>query len=680
MECGTFILNGKQLEGFKVKFDIRDYKDIYKGFAPKRVEEIINWDKHPDDCVWKRVVPEVITPRYIEQEVRRVLKTGVWIFIKNMAVWLPPNYYFFLQYFRMNNGYPQFRIKRLKHVYAKLRVRNGDLLKDYIGMLTMKNRGDGETSVSMSDALWEVAKGNMDFGSIGMQSKTRDTVINSCWRIIIMGWNSMDKWIKNILYPDFDSGDNTAQKLKFIQKASEGEEGRDILITYGAGHNTFDSMHNMRRCILDEIAKWEEESFYQTFLNYEKFISPGKARRGLFDLLSSPSDTSGKHNDEAKTFWDGCDPNNLTEAGTTQTRIFRYYSDPLEGIEDFYDKFGDADAEEILAHIMQRRKTRPKNMLMGEIRGYPLNEDEMFGATDDAKIWDNNKGINDRCVYLRTAKFKDNVSKEPITIYGNYEWRDGIPDTEVYFRMADVHDFDVDIARTCISYLPLPQEKDPLRYRTLQNGEKIPLPPINPFNCLGIDPYDKRHTAGKKLSNGGMVNYKFLDFYETGIFKCPTMIWDNRPSHPEIFYEDAIKAAVFHRSLVQVENKNSNIVDYFEDRGYIDWMLSKVGQPKNSLVKGDAPSGGKNAFMAEVIMLLNAITNTPLNVGDKYHLEQMWFIHLLEDMLKFNSKDTHDNDLTMAYGQAVFGAMKIMSRKVRIKSPEMAGVLDFLLS
>jgi len=613
------------ITGFKVKFNILDYKDVWKT-APTRLEEIINWDKPPEECVWKRVVPDVVTERYKQQEVTRILKTGVWIFIKEMPVWLPPSYYFFLQNFRMGSGYPEFRLKRLKQVYHKLRVRNNPRA---IGSYTIKNRQDGETTISMSDVLWESAIGNMDFASVGIQSKTRDTVMNSCWRVLTMGWNSMDKWVKDILFADFASGDKIAEKMKFVSTATDTHQGRDILLTYGAsGHNVFDSMNNMRRCVLDEVNKWEECSFYATFLNYQKFIAPGTERKGIFDIFSSPADTSGKHNDEAFEFWKGSNPDELTEAGSTKTRVFRYYSNPLEGI----------------------------------------------GSTDQVRIWDNTEGIAERNILLLGSKVKDTKTNEPITVYGIHEWKDGVVDSEVVWRMSDATEFNVDNARVCYSYIPLEHEKDPLK----RDSDGIPMPPIIVGNSLGIDPYDKRHTSGNRLSNGAMVNHKFLDFFETGIYKCPTMIYSNRPSHPEIFYEDAIKAAVFNRAMVQVENKNSNIVDYFQDRGYIDWMLSKIGLPQNSLVKGDAPSGGKNAFMDEMIMLLNSITNTPLHEGDKYHLEQNWFLPLLEDMLKFNKKDTHKNDLTMAWGQALIGAMKIMNRKVRKKNPELGGVLSFL--
>jgi len=557
------------------------------------------------------------------------------------------------------------------HVYFKLRVRNNARA---IGTFTIKNRQDGETTISMSDCLWEAAIGNMDVGSIGTQSKTRQTVVDSCWRVLTIGWNGLDKWLKDLLYADFQSGDKIAEKMKFVSTSTADSVGRDVLITYGAsGHNVFDSMSNMRRCVLDEACKWEECSFYATFLNYEKFIAPGTERKGLFDILSSPADTSGKHNDEAFAFWKRSNPDNLTETGSTETRVFRYYSNPLYGIEGQYDKYGDADCDDIYAEIMRKRKSIPKEFLMSEIRGYPLNEQEMFGSTDTVSVWDNTKGITERILYLQGVRVKNTITNEPINIYGNLEWRNGVKDTEVDFRMSDYSDFDLGEARFCFSYLP--QNKMPLKYIN-----DLPQPPQIVQSSLGIDPIDKsiKFTSGGRLSNAAMVNHIFADLHETGIVRCPSMIYSCRPQHPETFYEDAIKAAVFNRSLVQVENLNSKIIEYFYDRGYINWMLSKIGQPKNSLIKGDAPSGGKNAFLDEVIILINAITNTPIVNGDVYPLELNWFVKLLEDALSFNPKETHKNDLTMAWGQALMGAVKILHKKVKTAHPEMSGALSYM--
>lgn len=650
---------------FKLKdgFNILDYADIYPT-PPERLEDYINWDKETEHCIWKKETPSAITPRYREQEAMRVLKTGVWVIIKSMPVWIPPNYYFFLQYFSVGGKPPQFRLKRLKHVYFKIRIRNNARA---IGTYTIKNRQDGETSMEMSDTMWECAEGNMDFGAIGMQSKTRQTVVESCWRVFTMGWNSMDKWLKDDLFVDMSSGDKIAEKMKFMRPAKADVPGRDILVTFGASvHNAFDSMNNMRKCILDEINKWEECSFYATFLNYSQFIAAGTERKGIFSMLSSPADTPGKHNDEAFAFWKGSNPEELTEFGSTATRVFRYYSNPLDGIEGCYDKYGDADPDEIYKVIMQKRASVPKEFLMGEIRAYPLNESEMFGSTDVQAIWDNTEGLKERNIYLVNRRFKDEVTKEPTVLYGNLERVEGYIDGDVEFRMADAQKFDIKDARFCIAYQPLNKE----RLVDIFN------PPAYIENCLGIDPIQKRYGNG---SNAAMLNWKFRDVLNTGIYKCPTLMYLCRPSHAEIFFEDAIKAAIYCRAMVQVENLNDKIIDYFEDRGYINWMLSKIGQPKNSLIKGDAPTGGgRNAFLEEVIGLINAATNTPLKYDDVYPLLKFWFPELIEDLLKFNPKDTHQNDISMAFGQALIGAVKIVYKKIREKNPMTGAMLSFL--
>ena len=129
--------------------------------------------------------------------------------------------------------------------------------------------------------------------------------------------------------------------------------------------------------------------------------------------------------------------------------------------------------------------------------------------------------------------------------------------------------------------------------------------------------------------------------------------------------------------MVQTESVNSKIIDYFEDRGYMDWLISKRGQPRNSLIKGDSPKG---TFMDEMIMIIDEITNTPLNDTDPYLLQRIWFPELLDDLINFNRKLTQPSDLTMAFGQALMGAFKLLKKKVRHPSDVNNAVFDYLLN
>lgn len=642
-------------QSFKIGFTMKDYLDIVPPMPTHK--NIINWqyvDKEDwDNCVWRKEVPKEITQDFLIDETQR-LKDGQWWYIKDFPIWIPPNYLFFLKYWNAGGKAPEFRLKALKYVYHKIRCRKNPRC---IGSVAVKNRQDGITTIEMSDCMFECLDINMQYGQIGIQSKSLDTVIKSCWRTLRMGWQMMPKWFKDHFCDDFVSGDKIAKTFKFIRESDNESEGRDVLIAYGASsHNAFDSLNNMRLCCLDEFAKIEEgQGFYATFLNYKRFIIPGAERKGLFSIFSSPSDTNGKHNDEAKIFWEESEYDEETK--TSKSGVFRHYLNPLDGIDAYYDKWGDADPDEIKRHILSERKRVPKEFLQSETRAYPLNEFEMFGSFDNVGVWSNKKGIAERATALTGMRFKNEKTQEPVELWGNLEWLDGnINGGEVIFRLSDLGHFDLKEARFCFHFLPSEQEP-------LQNPFK---PPLYIENCIGVDPFNNRYEAKNvvRQSNGAMVCMPFRDVNETGIYKTPIFTYCCRPSHIDIFMEDCLRAAIFTRSLVQYENRSDKLMNHFQDRGYMDWLLPEIGASPLSMRKGDSPAG-KGKFLDEGIGLVDAWLNTPLNEGDPYWLDNIWSKALLDDILDFDPLNTQKSDLTMSLFQCFLGGLKICFKKQR---------------
>lgn len=285
-------------------------------------------------------------------------------------------------------------------------------------------------------------------------------------------------------------------------------------------------------------------------------------------------------------------------------------------------------------------------------------------------MWSNTEGIKKRHIFLIGTRFKDEKTQEPKVLYGNLERVDGYIDGDVEFRVSDKQQFDVKEARFCLTHIE--QDREPL--------ENIFKPPQYVENCLGVDPFNLRYEAKNKgkQSLGAMVNRKFRDVLNTGINKVPTLIYLNRPTHQDIFFEDVIKAAIYKRALIQYESRSDKLANYCEDRGYFDWLLPEIGASADSVRKGDAPSG-KGKFLDEGIALIDAITNTPLKEGDPYLLEMNWFHELLEGYLSFNPSDTQKGDIVMADIQALIGSIKIMYKKIRQPSEINSGVLDYLL-
>lgn len=660
---------------FKCGFDMRDYRDVWPEMPDYIDETIINsqYDSY-DDRYWrKQTFPEIIGIDFLQQEAER-LKNGVWMLCKDEMVWIPPNYYQYLQYGVAGGAPPQFRLKRLKTIYQKIRVR-----KDarYIGTYNIKNRQDGDTTMNMSDNLWEIHAGELANGMIGIQSKTRNDSINPCWFNLTTNWNAYPYFFKDLFYPHFISGANIAEKLEFRQppdRNNPNDLGKNSVITYfPAVFNAMDGKGNVRKCILDEVNKWVECSFADTFVNYLKFMMPGRSRKGIFEIFSSPSDTNGKHNDEAYKFWQEADPATIENSGTgaTKNRIMRLYANPLDGIDGFYDKFGDADPQEVYEHIQRERKNARPEKLMGEVRGYPLpiigtnkpNEEELFGATDSQSIWINKKGITDR----RLAIVKE---KKKLVQYGNLEWPNNVIDSGVpLFRADDTMEFNNETARFVFT--------DNRTFEIDPSDLKIAPHPSICESVIGTDPFNLRYGTKNKItgSMGAGVNWKFRDLILKNNLQYPSSAYLARPWHQSIYMEDMILWCVFTRSMINYENKNTDLEKYFEDRGYLSYMLVEDGAkgietPDGIKVKrGDAPDGrGANAFLNNGISLINGVTNKPLTPEEKYLLELVNIEEILDDLLKFNKDDTQKAHLTMALMQALIGRNKLLFKKIRKKS------------
>lgn len=669
---------------FHVKFDLADYADILPPI-PDDYTQIINSEiDDPLEQVWQvQEFPDFITTDFLTREVNRV-KQGVWILIKGVLMWLPPNYYQFLQYGNAGGEAPQFRIKRLKALYAKIKVRKDPR---FVGTYNIKNRQDGDTTMNMSDALWEIISGELNNGMIGIQSKSLSDAKNPCWFNLKMQWNGYPSFFKNELYSHFVSGNNIEEKLQFSEPPDPNnpkDKGKNVIITYGPStHNAFDGKNNMRRCILDEINKWQLCSSATTITNYMKFIMPGKQRKGLFDIFSSPADTNGKHNDEAYQLWLDSNPDEIQSTGSTKSRILRYYSNPLEGIEGFYDKFGDADPQEIYEHIMRERNNKPKDQLMAEVRGFPLpkkgtmepDEEQLFGSSDTEHIWINVEGLKARKLELSKP-----LVKATKVVYGNYIWPQNIQDSGIpEWVTADKMNFDEFDARFCITDIM----SDKIELADLRE------PPKYVEECLGVDPFNLRYKTKNVITGslGAGISWKFRDILQTGKNDYPTLTYLSRPQHGETFFEDMIKAAVARRAMVQYENSNDKMENYFEDRKFDSWLIDSINAKpievngEFKIRKGDAPSGkGATAFMNEGINLINGVINVPITPDKPYHLEWFNFEEVIDDLLSFNKENTQQNHFTMALIQALLGKTKLMFQKKRKKSNVNNAMLDYLFS
>lgn len=670
---------------FKCGFDIMDYKDVVPDVDEYlKHDYIVNgdeWNKgNVHNCIWKKHVAtaaEISSPEFRQREARRILKTGIFLCVSEEIIWLPPQMYWNLNYTKVSGRDPEFRLKRLMHAYFKIRARNNP---NCLGTMTVKARQDGETSMSISDAFWETF--NMESGQITINSKTRADAINPCWKTMQDIYMGMPRWLFDMLFGDCDTnGKNIAETIKFLRFADEtkGVTPKNVLLAYYPSvYNALDGKNSVRVAIGDEFLKWIECNFGDWFANASKFLMPGFERAGMFNLFSSPPEKDSRSYRDGYELWQKSDTSKLGADGTTESRIHRYYSNPLHGIQGAYDKFGDADPNIIYDRIMQERARKSKDKLLDEIRGFPLNDEEVWGTLDGGHFWSNSKGLQERQIYLLGTKYKNDKAKEPTVVRGNLEWVDGVVDNPkgVQFRQSDKTEFDVNEARFAFSTLPHRLNLEPLK--------NIYHPPSYVETVIGADPFAKRHPNGKRSSNGALSIYRFRDVLETGINKQVVGFYLNRPYHEDIYYEDALKACLFFQAPIQFESNVDRLGGYFTDRNYKAWVLPAIGERRGSDKLGDhVTSRGK--FMDEMIGLIDSFINIPVSsdgrrIPEECLLNNLYIQELVDDLLSFDIKDTHKNDATSAFGQSLIGAMKLMLKKQRPKSNFYDTTFSYLLS
>lgn len=651
------------MSSFKIDFDVDKYKHLWIDKPP--IEEIINSNKTIEDAVWTKQTAPYPHKEFIELEHKR-LRQGAYIYIKDELLWIPPNYYQYLQYGIVGGVSPQFRLKKLKHKYFKIDVRNNP---QAIGTVTMKGRQDGETHDAMSDAWWELGDGINYHGMIGIQSKTDADAYNPCWLAVKAQWMNYPLWLKDLLYSDIINPKHMENQIRIERPNSDTQLSRSLYFKYFPSvFNAMDGKTNVLRCIDDEFAKWKNFSFIETFINQKKFILNGVERRGLFDVFSSASDTNGRHNEEAAAFFEAADPTKLNEKGTTQNRMFAYHLSPLEGLQGLYDKYGDADPNECYDHIINERKTVPADKKMAEVRAYAINKKELFESYDKAgSNWSNHEGIVERKTFVSRSIYKDEVTLEPKNIWGNIEWTGGIKGNKPYFRPNKENAFNIITGRFCFSELPK-------FYTELRD---IKRPPKFSESVIGFDPYHKKNTE-REGSTAGIVVYKFRDLINADYEPRPIMIYNCRPSHPHIVYEDIIKIAIFTRSPIQYEGTSDAMEIYLEEEGFDEWIMFKVGSKK---LKGDAPRGQNGGrMMRNIIEFIDTLTNLPLDENMPYFLNNFWFEELLKEIEEFDESDTQKFNLFMAFAQSVLGALKLSKTTKKTGDKQYKDMLDYILS
>lgn len=634
--------------------------------VPEDKTTILNYGKPLKDQKWIRPgVPanwgsmnKRQKEKWIDDEIERSFVTGVWIYLNKFGestlFWLPPAYYWTLQWWWSKTGYLDFRENQLLEEYFELFCEADPWC---IGTFRFKKRRDGLTTRRMARTIWKAIQ--TKDGWFGVQSKTGNDAKKVCWAILMRGFRKLPTFFlpdmsgttdpKTILELKKPSTRITKSNTKEIFESDifREEEDDDLNTSVDWRDTTSDAYDGQQldEVTIDEFAKWMKASALDAVYTYIQSCSLDGVKVGMIHCITSPSEKDGRGHKDSLSMWESGDYLKIKDEPAF--KLYRWFTSALDSYAEAINEYGFCDRDLARKLILAARNSAPESKKKAVIRQTPMYIDEIIDSVDN-NIFTTSADINKRRRWLEKVLFKDPEQKNPKYVFGNFDWKNGIPDTEVFFRPSENQQDFSWTGRFCMAHTPTPGTNSTVLIQKVVQGKTKILAPSAAEYVLGVDPYDFKRVATAKPSNGASCMGKCFDFYEKGGLDQLAMIYDYRPKDPNVFYEDQIKAAVYFGALVNTEARNPKIIDYFETRGYFDWLL-----PKDMSKKGDKNLKGSattNTMIEEICTLIEAYTTNALN--------EIWFEFLCQDLTDFDPDNTQSYNKTMAFGHMLLGFAK----------------------
>lgn len=668
-----------------------DYLEIYNTRIrmPDMPEEstMINYGKPIDEQLWERnPLPQIfdqvefnkdkdliLTPEqeaYAAPEVERC-KRGVWILINGKPTFLPKKYYFYLQWWVLEDGSrPEYRDCDRRYF---LFLQHWENILWCLGIVRGKKRREGASSQATSNLVYECIF--YENSNCGLISKTKDDSKDTFTDMVGFGYRQLPPFLK----PKQVNKEDSVTEYVFAQKSSNIKEG-----VYSASNedakkrskinfrapvlNAYDR-GRMSRILLDEFGKLEKDVPASILFGIiAKTLVKGVKRVGFAEMPSTVNKLT-KGGSEFRKIWDYAD---LNIKSPTVNRLVRYFCPAHDGYEGFIGKFGESiigeptheqykylvdkwvrkdedgnvtselTEEDIRlgakAYIQKRRIGLTGDDLEEEIRMNPENEVELFMSANADCIF-NVINLNEQIESLK----ENPVPKRNIVYYRNLEtqksaWRDKMPEDKLYWEWVG----DLDL-----------KGQDNKHYFDDLNMRKPGRATIGVIGVDGISSEQGGKKYGSKASAWVFIKYDIKDPNNTGLF---TGHLYGRPQEMRELHEQVLLCAEYNGFIVYWEHVADSYLPYFKDRGRTGYLAL---YPKNAIapekLKKDkverhrgfpttdfAISKGHDAMITYVL----------------YHYRKIYWIELCEDLKQYDQNKRTPSDRSVSAMITLVGSLE----------------------
>ena len=635
-----------------------------------KLKNIFDWRGYPEDQKEKWY-------DYIDEEFKR-RDEGFWFMNNKTPTYITGSHYMYLQWSKIDVGAPDFReANRLFFIFWEACKAD----KRCYGMCYLKNRRSGFSFMSSAETV-NLATISSD-SRYGILSKSgADAKKMFTDKVVPISVN----------YPFFfkpiqDGMDRPKSELayrvpasKFTRKkitANEQQEdlvGLDTTIDWkNTGDNSYDG-EKLNLLVHDESGKWERPDNILNNWRVTKTCLRLGARVVGKCMMGSTSNSLDKGGNNFKKLYNDSDVTKRNKNGQTKSGLYSLFI-PMEwNYEGFIDQYGQPvfnnpeedvigpDGELIDYGIVDHWNNEAEGLKNDQdalnefYRQFPRTEEHAF--RDEAK----NSIFNLVKIYEQ-IDYNEGIGAQGNVNTGNFQWVNGIKDTQVIFYPDPKGRFNV-------SWFPPSHLQNKI---IVKNGIKYPA--NEHIGAFGCDSYDISGTVDGKGSNGalhGLTKFSMEDAPPNHFF----LEYISRPQTAEIFFEDVLMALVFYGMPMLAENNKPRLLYHLRRRGYRGYSMNRPDKIWNKLSTSEKEIGGipntsediKQAHAAAIEMYIQQ------HVG---HLEDgiygnIYFNQTLNDWAKFDITKRTKFDASISSGLAIMACNRNLYRpNAKIEKPKL---------
>ena len=647
----------KSLKKGPNKWTVSDYpKEL------KNIKSIFDWQNYPDEfkAKWEG---------YIDEEFNR-RESGYWFYNKDVPTYITGTHYMYLQWSKIDVGHPDYReANRLFFIFweaCKADTRS-------YGMCYLKNRRSGFSFMASGETV-NMATISSD-ARFGILSKTgADAKKMFTDKVVPISVNypfffkpiqdGMDRPKTELAYR-VPASKLTRKSIQSQEKQIE-LEGLDTTIDWkNTGDNSYDG-EKLKLLVHDESGKWERPDNILNNWRVTKTTLRLGARIIGKCMMGSTSNALDKGGDNFKKLYNDSDVTKRNSNGQTKSGLYSLFI-PMEwNYEGFIDEHGqpvfnnprkkvvDPWGDEIEQGVIDYWENEVEGLrndqdaLNEYYRQFPRTEEHAF--RDETK----NSIFNLAKIYEQ-IDYNEDLRNSNIISQGNFQWVNGVKDTNVIFTPSPQGRFKV-------SWIPGTHLQN--KWIT-KNGIKYPA--NEHIGAFGCDSYDISGTTDGKGSKGalhGLTKFTMEDAPPSSFF----LEYIARPQTAEIFFEDVLMACVFYGMPILAENNKPRLLYHFKRRGYRGYSMNRPDRLWNKLSVTEKEIGGipnssmdmKQAHAAAIEMYIN--DHVGLITEGVYG--NMYFNNTLNDWSKFDINNRTKFDAAISSGLAIMACHKDLYRPV----------------